>query len=259
MFLFIIPFFSSCRPDSADEPSVIVTVQPEFLIDPYEQRDLNSGEATLGIWVESLQVYDCSGYQIDAQVNKSGQQIDIELLAVTRPANCSGSPAPARQFVPIGQLSAGTYPLRLTLGKTIVNEGTLTVESDHFSLAFAQARGFEIQNYTAYYLPEALVWGYVSITNEATNTAAQTFISDLKTITSDHGLAPGFYSYFTLSGTGEIFFHSSVAEIGARTTFVRRLSASQAALKSLLQNYRSGIPGQQEPLMVRCFSTFGEF
>ena len=250
-----------CACDDKKETSAplpVVTADPEFRIDAYEQRDSSTGAATLGLWVESILVYDCSGYRIKPELRKTGQQIEIDLLDVQRPDNCSGLPAPARQFVAIGQLAAGTYPFRLTLGKTIVNEGVLTVESDRFTLALSQPQGVDIQNYTAYYLPDALLWGYATIPNEAANTAAQIFISDLKTITADSGLLPGFYSYFTVSGTGEVFFHSSLAPTAPVTMFVRKLTASPTELKSLLQHYRAG-SGQQVPLSLRCFSTFGEF
>jgi len=258
LFLLIV-VMTACRRDLSDDPSVVVTAKPEFRIDAYEQRDSSTGVAVLGLWVESLQVYDCPGYRIVFEIQKNGTQISIDLLKVEAPTNCIGSPTPVRQFVPIGQLSAGVYDLHLTLGKTLLNEGKLTVETDRFSLDFAQPQGFEIQNYTAYNVPDALLWGYVLITNEAANTAAQSFISDIKTITTDHGLAPGFYSYFTVAGSGQIFFHSSITPPGSTTMFVRKLSAQPNDLRNLLQNYRSGMAGQPEPLTVRCFSTFGEF
>ncbi len=258
LLLCLLGGFAACHPEQNDDPPVVFTVKPEFRIDAYEQRDANTGAAIFGLWVESMQVYDCSGYQVVTELRQNGQDLEIDLLNVVAPANCTGLPAPARQFVAIGQLTGGTYSLRLSLGKTVVNQGTLTVTGDRYALNFAQPQGFEIQNYTAQHLPDALLWGYVAVPNEAANTAAQSFISDIKNITSDSGLQPGFYSYFTVSGTGEVFFHSSIAPMGPVTMFVRKLNAAPNELKNLLQNYRSGA-NQQEALTVRCFSTLGEF
>ena len=248
---------SACRPDMAIDAPLVVTAAPEFKVDVYEQRDAGTGAASFGLWVESIALYECAGYSIESALRKTGQQIEVDLLDVQRPASCAGDQAPARQFVALGQLATGEYQFRLTLGQTIANQGTLRVAGDHFSLALSQPQGIEIQNYQAHHLPDTLLWGYVSIPNEAAHTAAQNFVSDLKAITTDGGLLPGFYSYFTVSGTGEIFFHSSVAPTGPVVLFVRKLNASPAALKDLVQDYRAGI--QQEPLTVRCFSTFGEF
>ncbi len=258
LLLCLLSGLSACHPDPNDDPPVVVTAEPEFRIDAYEQRDPGSGTAVFGLWVESMQLYDCPGYQIVSELRQSGQQIEMDLLDVLPPANCSGMPAPARQFVAIGQLAPGSYTLRLSLGKTIVNQGTLTVTNDQYTLHFTKPQGFEIQNYTARHLPDALVWGYVSVPDEAAAMAAQNFLADIKTITTDSGLAPGFYSYFTVSGTGEVFFHSSITPTGPSAMFVRKLNAAPIALKNLLQNYRSGV-GQQQPLAVRCFSTQGEF
>ena len=246
----------ACRPEKADDPSVVVTAKPEFRIDAYEQRDSSHGEATFGLWVESMDLYECSHYRIESEVRQTGQQIEIDLLDVQRPASCTGGPAPARQFVALGQLTAGDYPFRLTLGKTIVNEGVFTVKDDQFSIDLPQPQGIVIQNYTAAHLPDTLLWGYVSVPSEAAHTAAQNFTSEIKAITTDSGLVPGFYSYFTVSGTGEIFFHSSVTPGNPAVIFVRKLRAAPTVLKTLLQNYRAG--GQHEPLTLRCFSTFGE-
>ncbi|MEO6758658.1 MAG: hypothetical protein ABIO24_04320, partial [Saprospiraceae bacterium] len=141
--------------------------------------------------------------------------------------------------------------------QTIVNVGMLIVENDRFSIAFSKLQGLEIQNYTAMHLPDALLWGYAAVPDTAASTAAQNFVADIKSISSESGLTPGFYSYFTVSGTGETFFHSSIAPAPPIVMFVRKLAASPAELKNLLQNYRAGV--SQQPLVLRCFSTFGEF
>ena len=257
LFLCLLGGLPACQPDLATDSPVVVTAEPEFRVDAYEQRDSGTGKATLGLWVESIAVYECSGYTIESALRQTGQQIEIDLLDVRRPANCAGVSAPARQFVPIGPLAAGTYSFRLTLGKTIVNNGLLTVENECFALTLSQPQGMEVQNYKTQHLPDGLLWGYVSVPDEAANEAAQQFISEMKTITVDGGLWPGYYSYFTISGTGAIFLHSSIVPTGPVVLFVQKLTASPTELQDLLQRYRSGV--QQAPLTLRCFSTFGEF
>lgn len=257
LFLCLLGGLSACQPGLVNDATVVVTVEPEFRIDAYEQRDSSTGNASLGLWVESIVQYECAGYTINSELQQSGQQISIDLLDVQRPGVCAGMPAPARQFVDLGPLAVGSYPLRLTLGKTIVNEGLLTVSAASFAVALSQPQGLEIHNFQTQRLPGPLLWGYVSVPDDDTNAAAQQFISELKNITVDGGLLPGFYSYFTLSGTGSILLHSSIVPGTPVIPFIRKLTGSANELKDLVQHYRTG--NQQAPLMLRCFSTFGEF
>jgi hypothetical protein len=248
--------FVACRDHIDNDTDIIVTVDPEFAVDLFEQRDSADGSPTFGLWVESTERYECAGYGIDATVEVQGENIRITLLGVLPAASpCAGDSAAAQQFLPIGNLPDGTYYFTLSLRDAIVNEGTLTVANNRYQLSLPNPQGIDFQNLIVDHLPDGLIWGYAAMPDESVKPTADNFIADLKTLTDENGLAPGYYSYFTVSGTGNVFFHKSISPSVPAAQFVRRLTASASALKSLLQEYRSA---NQQPLTVKCWTTEGE-
>lgn len=251
---FLLLSLAACRV-SPDDSDILVTADPEFSVDLFEQRAPADGTPTFGLWVESMQVYDCYGYGIDATVTQSGGRIEVNLLGVGLNDPCAGAPATARQFLPIGNLQDGVYAFSLSLRDAIVNEGTLTVGNGRYILSMPNPQGIDFQNLVLERLPAGIVWGYAATPNEQAEPIADNFIFDLKTLTSESGLTPGFYSYFTVAGTGDVFFHKSIAPSGSAEPFVRKLTADPNSLKSLLQTYRNAA---QQPLQIRCWTTAGE-
>lgn len=253
MIIFL-PAIFSCRVEE-DNGEVVVTIPPEYAVDIFENRAAADGTPTFGLWVESTEKYECPGYGVAAEVAVQNGSITVTILGVTKPAPCVGDSAPARQFIPIGDLADGTYKFNLSLRDVIENEGSLTVSDGLYTLSLPDAQGVVIENFTLSTLPDGIVWGYAATPDEASQPVADNFLTDLKTLTTENGLVPGFYSYFTISGTGNITFHKSVAPVGAAKYFVRRLSASPDALKGILQNYRNAA---QQPLSIKCWTTEGE-
>ncbi len=246
--------FAACRVEDVRD-DVVFTIEPEFTVDLFEQRDASDGTPVFGLWVESMANYDCPGYGIEADVQVAGGKIDVTLLGVLRPTPCAGDSAPARQFLPIGNLPDGIYPFSLSLRDVVTNTGILTVANGHYELSLPAAQGVDVQAFVLEHLPDGTIWGYAATPNEQSEPVADNFIFDLKTLSSESGLAPGYYSYFTVAGTGEVFFHKQIAPAGAAQLFVRRLTATPNDLKLLLQNYRNS---SQLPLNIKCWTTEGE-
>lgn len=253
--LFFTAILPACRVDSDDNPVIIVTTPPEFSVDLYERRDPVDGTPLFGLWVESMVDYDCAGYGIDATVAVENNRIRVTLLGVLPPSPCTGDAAPAKQFLPIGKLPDGVYEFSLSLRDAILNEGTLTIANGRYVLVLPDQSGIDFQNLVLEHLPDGIIWGYAGVPDELSEPVADEFIFDLKTITGEPGLAPGFYSYFTVSGTGNATFHKSIAPAGVSEQFLRRLTTSPDALESLLQGYRGAA---QQPLQIRCWTTGGE-
>lgn len=257
LLLFTILFsLSACRVGPGDDTDIVVTADPEFAVDLFEMRNDSDGAPTFGLWVESVKVYDCSGYGIDASVLVQNNRIEVDLLGTIPASPCSGDPAPAKQFLPIGNLADGSYTFAISLRDIIINEGVLTVTDGRYSLSLSDPQGIDFQNLVLERLPDGIIWGYAATPDELSEPVADNFIFDLKTLSTESGLLPGFYSYFTVAGAGGVYFHKSIAPPGTAEIFVRRLSASTDALKSLLQNYRNAA---QQPLYIRCWTTEGEF
>jgi len=256
---FVLLFLVACRRDEVEDPDIIVSVEPEFIVDLYEQRDTLGGPPRFGLWMESMAEYACPGYQIRTQSRLEGSHLFVQVLEVEKPPVCVGDSSPARQFVPLGNLLEGTYTITVTLGEAgaLVSEGVLMVRSDMYELSMSETRGFDLQNRVLNVLPAKCLWGYVLTPQEIQVPPAYQYINDLKTLTDESVLAPGFYGYFTVSGSGQYFFHRSIAPpAGQHVPFLRKFTASDGALQSLLQGYRSN-PSQ--PLAIRCWSSEGPY
>ena len=232
----------------------MLNLEPEFSVDLFEQRDPADGTARFGLWVESMTDCGCSGCSVVAESAVQGSDVSVQLLGIQEPMPFAGAPAPARTFVPLGPLADGVYRFSLSLRSVVTNTGTLSVANGRYTLTMPDAQGLVIQNYVLETMPSGMVWGYARTPDEPSMLAAQNWVADLKKISTDGGLAPGFYSYFTVSGNGAMFFHKSFApQGGAAQMFVRKLAAPPGDLKGLLQTYRANA------LEVRCLTTMGEF
>jgi hypothetical protein len=259
LLMFILLALVACQRDEVEEPDIIVSVEPEFIVDLYEQRDTLGAQPRFGFWIESVAKYACPGYQIRTTTKLENNHLFVQILEVEKPLVCVGDSSPARQFVPLGALSAGSYNMTVTLGEAeaLVSEGTLKVESNVYELSMSETRGFDLQNRVLNVLPAKCLWGYVLTPQEIQTPPAYQFLTDLKTLTDEPVLAPGFYGYFTVSGSGQYFFHRSIAPpAGQNVPFLRKLTASEAALQSLLQGYRSDA---DQPLAIRCWSSEGPY
>ncbi len=255
LLLFCCVFQYSCQKTKEDE-TIIVTTAPEFKVDLFEQRDPGNGTPLFGLWISSVETFPCSNYRIEGTVQMSGPNINIRLDDVRQPDTCVGAAGPARSFMAIGQLPEGTYNISLSLGNAIENTGTLTVYPDRYELSVEYPQAVDFQNRVLKKIPDGLVWGYIATPDDAALTLATAFLADLKNITTENNLLPGFYGYFTLSGAGLVALHPGFAPAGSIQVFVRQLDTAPENLRQLLQQYRSA---PQHTAQIRCLTTFGEF
>jgi hypothetical protein len=246
----------SCRAAADDEPVIIVSTEPEFVVDLFEHRDAVDGHPTFGLWVETLRDYDCAGYVLDAPVVISASSIDVEFRALVRPDPCVGPPQPVRQFVPVAPLAGSSYRFVLHLGQPLANEGELAVSDGLYSLSMpGPLQGVDFRQRALRHIPDSLVWGYVRLPSAQADAPAAAFIADLKTLSAEAQLTPAYYGYFTVTGTQDVLLHPAFAPAGNYLHFVRRLAASPDELRGLLQQYRSA---GSEALEVQCWSSWGE-
>jgi hypothetical protein len=256
-FLLILTvFFPACRVDPDEQPEIIVTADPEFTVDLFEQRDAADGHPTFGLLVESVKTYDVAGYRLDAGVQVSPGRIEVKFIGVQAPSDSLGDATPLRQFVPVGPLSDGEYEFILDVGTAITNRGKLNVQQGVYALSIEDPQGIDFQNRVMRTIPAGLIWGFARTPDEPSVQPALSFLDALKPISAEPGLEPGFYSYFTVAGSGHIFFHPSfTAGPPDAQIFVRRLTAPRADLQAVLQSFRST---PVHPLEIRCWTTEGE-
>lgn len=256
LFLSFLSVLGACK-ENLEPAEIIYKVPPEFTVDLFEARDRLTGDSILGLWIESMAQFEFSNFGIKTKVQQDDQRhISIEIMGQDTPSLGLGAPGKAKSFVPIGHLDPGIYDITIALGTAIQNKGSLEVRSNEYILNLPNPQGLVVQNTLMYPLRERLIWGYVENPNELTKTAAEAFILEMKALSGDHGLIPGFYSYFTITGAGGNFLHSSIDPGLPAISFIRKIGSDTQSLRNVLQTYRN--PQQQTPLKIHCFSTLGE-
>jgi hypothetical protein len=256
LFLSFLSVLGACK-ENLEPAEIIYKVPPEFTVDLFEARDRLTGDSIFGLWIESMAQFEFSNFGIRTKVQLDGQHhIFIEIMGQDTPVVGKGAPGKAKSFVPIGHLDPGTYDITVALGSAIQNKGSLEVRTNEFILNLPNPQGLVVQNSIVYPLRENLIWGYVENPNEFTKTAAEAFILEMKALSADHGLIPGFYSYFTITGAGGNFLHTSIDPGVPSISFIRKIGSDTQALRNVLQTYRN--LNNQTPLKIHCFSTLGE-
>ena len=248
---------SACRRQEGDA-DIVVTLDPEFTMDLYEQRDSATGKTIFGLWVESLKPCSGAGCGVDASVQVSAADVRVQLLGVRLVEPPVGNPEPAKQFVPIGNLSEGEYAFTGVLGLSgvIQSKGKLTVSAEGYSLSLPDPKGIEIGEYVLRHIPDHHFWGIASVGSFGQTQLLEDLVRDLKNISEGPDLPPGFYGAFTRAGNGTITLHKSLAlsASAAQAVFLRRWNGETAAVKGVLKGYRATAPST---FSIRCFSTKG--
>lgn len=248
---------SACRRQEGDA-DIVVTLDPEFTLDLYEQRDSATGKTIFGLWVESLAPCSGSGCGIDASVQVAAADVRVQLLGVRPVDPPKGNPEPAKQFVPIGNLAEGEYAFTCVLGQSgvIENKGKLTVGTEGYTLSLPDPKGIEIGEYVLRHIPDHHFWGFASVGSFGQTQLLDDLVRDLKNISESPDLPPGFYGAFTRAGNGTITLHKSIAlpTSATQAVFLRRWDGETAAVKGVLKGYRATAPAT---FSIRCFSTKG--
>lgn len=244
---------SACKV-AEQSPDFIFTGEPEFTVDLYAERAADDGSERLGFWVESTKDFPAQGYGIAHSISLNGRQLTVIINGIVAPDSLQGLAAPARGFIPLPALADGEYSVDFKLADAVTNQGSLQIASGVFTLKMPDPQGLIFDQRILLHIPDGTIWGIAHTPEEPQQPIAMQFIQALKGITSENNLPPGFYGYFTVTGTGDFYFHKSVAPAHDATYFLRRRSAPLQSLDQLLVTYRSA----QAPIDIRCWTTEGE-
>jgi hypothetical protein len=254
LFLFFLLTLLGCNRNSLPYgDDTIFNGKAEFSIDLFEQRDDANGTPVFGLWVESMEVFDCDNYLIVSEKEQNLGHIKIMLRGIEKPQNCNAKTAKARVFIPIGNLADGEYQLEINLRDAISNKGKLSVAQGKYSLDLPDPKGIVIGNYFVQAMPDQLFWGYIETPIEQATQQANALLADLKNLSTTVALPTGFYSYFTVSGSGTVFFNPVFSPTMNHVVFVRKMTTNPTEISKTLQIYRSG----SQPLVLKCYSTSG--
>jgi hypothetical protein len=253
--LFSLVFAVACTQDDALVPEVVVSIDPEFTADVFEDVAPDDGERRPGFWVQSMAPFECAGFLPNDSIWKIGNEIFIAINGTDKPNPCLGDSALLSAFLPLPPLDPGIYDVVFRFGDLPVSSGTLSTSEAGLRFDVAKTGGFDFRNRQALRLPEQILWSNVEVEGEATRVKALEFIDELKSLTQPHGLSPGYYSYFTITGQGTFFFHESFPKRYALDQqVVRKFETPVAELQLLIDAYRNH---PDTPLTIRCMTGSG--
>jgi hypothetical protein len=230
----IITLFGSCS--KKNNQGKIVDIEPEFTVQPWEQLDANGG--TFGLAIATIANQNCGGTRIDGTSNKIGSKISVTIKKLLYPNTCNGNAEPARDTVVVGKLTKGKYVFNLNLKDVILNEGTLTVEDNKFSLAMEKTDGITVANKEIYRVPYGTIWGYMSYDNSQEAKATK-FFNDLDKVSATISTPAGDYGYFNYSNSDLLI--KGVYQTPKQVTkkILRRLSGTQDDLDTFIKEHRA--------------------
>ena len=190
-------FASACELESLDDPVVVTDVEDEFYVDMWEE--LNANQRNLFFNIRTIENETCLNTTIATVFSKLGNELTLELNGIETPEDCLEGEAPALGSENAGQLSAGPYKIAINLQNTIFNSGQLDINQSRYLLNLETENGIKILRSVLLRVPENLLWGYIAYKQESQTSIAESFMTDLRTLTREISLPIGYYGYFTIN------------------------------------------------------------
>lgn len=203
--------------------------------------------------IQTIEDGECLNGTIDVWFQQLGNGLKLSINDVVIPEDCIPGSAPSIANVGVGILEPGFYPVDLSLGNTIKNEGSLLVQDNRYELNLETEDGVILLHKELFRVPENTIWGYVSFDEE---TDAD-FAYDLLALLSDGRQVPemekGYYGYFTINNSPEFIEVTGAPDSGYLFPFILTKESDWNQVKSLAQNFVSEHPN----ITVRIFDDVG--
>lgn len=243
----------ACNTDKTESPVLDTEIEKEYELDLWE--NLSNQTRIFQIRANTIKTQDCLNYFIESSINRTGNNIEINLGKPQIPSVCERGIATAKSSLDLGTISNGVYPFTIKLGQIVPSTGRLVVSSGSFFLSMPTPIGFRIIHNTLLRVPDNTIWGYIGYDAIAQPVVVQ-FFNDLASISQTNDLPKGYYGYFNLLENGSIELgNAQVSTDRPIQPIVRRFSANENDLEKLIQSYRDKY-GQS--ILIRLRNTAGK-
>jgi hypothetical protein len=226
-------FFESCSGLNAKE--IIVDVDKEFTVQPWERLDESGGGLQLNI--ATLKNEECGGTGINYDARIISNKVRVTLINLAFPSNC-GTVAPARDTVKMPTLQSNTtYDLEINLKDVVTNKGKLVVEDGRFTVNMVNENGIVMQSKQVLRVPQNAFWGIVANDNGSDKAATQ-MIDSLKTIATPISMTNGDYGYFSVDNGRVNVKTTAIFTKPTQQAILFRWN-NKAALPAMMQKFRT--------------------
>jgi hypothetical protein len=233
--LIIFTAFIGCS--KSDNQEKIIEIEKEFSFQPWQTLTESGGEFSLV--AQTIKKQECGGAKVNISTDFNSKSITIKVNGLSYPPNCGSQAEIATDTVKFNSLSKGTYNFKITLKDAVVNEGSLIVEDNKYSLNMNRLYGIELPQTEIMRIPKGLIWGYVTYeqSQEAQYVKFESKLKKFATLQSD--IPKGDYGYFTINDQAKFNVKVTIDQPKATTKhLLYYLNSNNTELKNLVDEFR---------------------
>jgi hypothetical protein len=214
----------------------IIEIEKEFTFQPWQSLSETGSEFCLV--TQTLKKQDCGGAKVNIVQQNDGKNLSIKINGITNPPVCGSQPEIASDTIKFNSLVKGQYNFKIILKDAIINEGSLTVEDNRYSLDMFNLYGIEVPQTDIMRVPKGLIWGYVNYeqNQESQYTKFETKLKKIASLQTD--IAKGDYGFFVIGDQSIFNVKANINTKGVTKHLLYYLNSNNLALKDLVDEFR---------------------
>ena len=107
----------ACNTDKTESPVLDTEIEKEYELDLWE--NLSNQTRIFQIRANTIKTQDCLNYFIESSINRTGNNIEINLGKPQIPSVCERGIGTAKSSLDLGTISNGVYPFTIKLGQIV--------------------------------------------------------------------------------------------------------------------------------------------
>jgi hypothetical protein len=214
----------------------IIEIEKEFTFQPWQTLSETGSEFSL--IAQTLKKQDCGGAKVNIVQQNDGKNLSIKINGIINPPVCGSQPEIASDTIKFSSLAKGQYNFKIILKDAIINEGSLTVEDNRYSLDMFNLYGIEVPQTDIMRVPKGLIWGYVNYeqNQESQYTKFETKLKKIASLQTD--IAKGDYGFFVIGDQSIFNVKANINTKGVTKHLLYYLNSNNLALKDLVDEFR---------------------
>lgn len=179
-----------------DENNTLINTMDEFMIDIYQDLESDNGGLTLEL--STLELFECSGYQIDYNLFQDSTNVEVRLNRVLPPEVCQGEPEVAFSKIPIEAHLEQNIELNIWFNDQIYDNGLILREEDRFYLSFNTSYGIKSYISELSVIPDYIITGFFKFDNISQVEQIKKLIENYNYLADSILLSDGYYGHFSI-------------------------------------------------------------